>query len=85
MQPGKEGTYELRLVSDDGTYLYIDDALVIENDGKHEPLSKSGRVQLRPGRHRFKLLYAQTTDWMALQLFVLTPGSWFERVFTSEL
>jgi hypothetical protein len=81
----KEGTYQFRLCSDDGTYLYIDDDMVIENDGKHDPISRSGSVVLRPGRHRLRLLYAQTTDWMALQLFVRTPGSWLEKLFTSQL
>jgi hypothetical protein len=32
-----------------------------------------------------KLLYAQTTDRMALQLFVRLPGAWTEKLFESEL
>ena len=81
----QDGTYRFRLHSDDGAYLFIDDALVIENDGKHEPMSKFGSVDLRAGRHRLKLLYAQTVDRMALQLFVRLPGAWTEKLFTSEL
>ncbi|HZU85086.1 MAG TPA: PA14 domain-containing protein [Polyangiaceae bacterium] len=78
------GTYEFRLHSDDGSYLYVDDKLVIENDGKHAPESRSGRVQLAVGEHRIRVLYAQTTDRMALQLFVRAPGT-AETIFTPQL
>lgn len=81
----RDGIYKFRLHSDDGTYLYIDGAMVVENDGKHKPESRGGSVYLHAGRHQLKLLYAQTTDRMALQLFVRVPGSWDEKLFTSEL
>ena len=81
----QDGTYRFRLHSDDGAYLFIDDALVIEDDGKHEPMSRWGNVHLQVGRHRLKLLYAQTIDRMALQLFVRVPGAWTEKLFKSEL
>jgi hypothetical protein len=81
----QNGDYRFRLHSDDGAYLYIDGALVVENDGKHEPISAWGSVHLQPGRHQLKLLYAQTIDRMALQLFVRVPGAWAEKLFTSEL
>jgi hypothetical protein len=81
----QSGDYRFRLHSDDGAYLYIDGALVIENDGKHEPISAWGSVHLQPGRHQLKLLYAQTIDRMALQLFVQVPGAWAEKLFKSEL
>jgi PA14 domain len=81
----QDGDFRFRLYSDDGAYLYIDGALVIENDGKHEPISRWGNVHLQRGRHQLKLLYAQTIDRMALQLFVRLPGAWTEKLFTSDL
>jgi len=81
----RSGIHHFRLHSDDGSYLFIDDALVIENDGKHEPMSQSGSVHLRAGRHQLRLLYAQTVDRMALQLFVRRPGDGGETLFKSEL
>jgi hypothetical protein len=78
------GTYVFRLHSDDGSYLYIDDTLIIDNDGKHAPESRSGRVQLTVGEHRILVRYAQTTDRMALQLFVRAPGA-AETIFTTQL
>jgi PA14 domain len=82
---GKDGSYEFRLHSDDGSYLFIDGAMVIENDGKHQPTSRRGSIRLRTGEHQLKLLYAQTTDRMALQLFVRVPGSDDEKLFTPRL
>lgn len=82
---GKAGTYEFRLHSDDGSYLFIDGAMVIENDGKHQPTSRTGSIPLQAGLHQLKLLYAQTTDRMALQLFVRVPGTFFEKLFTPRI
>jgi hypothetical protein len=79
------GTYVFRLHSDDGSYLYVDDALIIDNDGKHAPESRSGRVQLAVGVHRIKVRYAQTTDRMALQLFVRTPQGPVETIFRTQM
>ena len=82
---GHDGTYEFRLHSDDGSYLFIDGTMVIENDGKHQPTSRSGSIQLQTGQHQLKILYAQTTDRMALQLFVHVPGTFFEKLFTPKI
>jgi hypothetical protein len=79
------GSYEFRLHSDDGSYLYIDGKLVIENDGKHAPESRSGSIPLVVGRHRILVRYAQTNDRMALQLFVRAPQESEERIFTPQL
>jgi len=79
------GSYDFRLHSDDGSYLYIDDKLVIENDGKHAPASRSGSIALFAGQHRIKVRYAQTNDRMALQLFVRVPDAQAERIFTCAL
>jgi hypothetical protein len=81
---GQDGSYQFRLHSDDGSYLFIDGTMVIENDGKHKPESRSGHIALRAGSHQLRILYAQTTDRMALQLFVRTPGA-RERLFTPHL
>jgi hypothetical protein len=82
---GEEGIYTFRLHSDDGSYLFIDGAMVIENDGKHKPESRLGSIALRAGSHQLRLLYAQTTERMALQLFVRRPGARDEQLFAPHL
>ncbi|HVV51717.1 MAG TPA: PA14 domain-containing protein, partial [Polyangia bacterium] len=79
-----DGTYEFRLHSDDGSYLFIDGVQVIDNDGKHKPESRTGSIRLQPGEHQLRLLYAQTTDRMALQLFVRVPGG-REKLFAPRI
>lgn len=81
----EDGTYGFRLHSDDGSYLFIDGTMVIENDGKHQPTSRSGTIPLLAGLHQLRLLYAQTTDRMALQLFVRVPGTVLEKLFTPRI
>jgi hypothetical protein len=81
----RDGSYAFRLHSDDGSYLFIDGQQVIDNDGKHEPWSRRGSIQLGTGEHHLKLLYAQTTDRMALQLYVRVPGGHHEELFTPRI
>jgi hypothetical protein len=81
----ENGAYDFRLHSDDGSYLYIDDRMLIDNDGKHAPESRRGSIQLSAGQHRIKVRYAQTTDRMALQLFVRGPNGGSERLFGPQL
>jgi len=69
------GNYRFRLISDDGSILYLNGVRVIDHDGIHSPTSAKVRVQLPPGRHRLKLLYFQGPRYkIALQLFVTPPG-----------
>src|SRR5262245_46210967 len=49
----REGTYRFYLTSDDGSKLFIDNKLVVENDGEHAPLTKSGTARLTKGMHSF--------------------------------
>ena len=49
------GVYEFFLTSDDGSVLRIDGALVVDNDGLHSALTKSGVVALEQGLHRFEV------------------------------
>ncbi len=48
----KEGTYNFHLTSDDGSKLWIDDKLVVNNDGIHPPQLKSGKTKLTKGVHK---------------------------------
>ncbi|HEY0054699.1 MAG TPA: PA14 domain-containing protein [Pedobacter sp.] len=48
-----------RLVSDDGSRLFIDNKLVVDNGGNHALVPKDGEIILKPGKHPFKLEYYQ--------------------------
>ncbi len=69
------GTYEFRVAADDGANLWIDDQLVVNNDGVHAIQSRSGRIYLDAGNHDFRLEYFQGPRWyIALQLYWTVPG-----------
>jgi hypothetical protein len=55
----KPGEYRFRLVSDDGSKLFIDGAQVIDNDGAHLPRAKVGAVKLAGGIHKIRVTYFQ--------------------------
>lgn len=60
--------YHFSLTSDDGSVLYIDGKLVIDNDGLHSPQEKSGYVPLGNGFHKFDLVWFNKTGGAALDL-----------------
>ena len=66
----KAGHYSFRLLSDDGAKVYIDDSLVIDNDGQHPPSSASGEIDLDGSNHSVIIQYFQGPRYqIALQLF----------------
>ena len=71
----KAGHYRFTLESDDGSALFIDDRLVIDNDGIHSVLMKKGSVHLKPGPHSIRIAYFQGPRLsVALRLKVARPG-----------
>lgn len=55
----RAGKYQIRLISDDGARLYVDDKLLIDNDGLHEAKQADGEVELAQGPHWLRLDYFQ--------------------------
>lgn len=78
------GMYAFSLLSDDGAKLYIDDQVIIDNDGQHPPLEKAGAVELAGGLHRIRVSYFQGPKFqVALVLKVAGPGQEM-RVFSTD-
>ena len=51
------GDYSFYTVSDDGSQLFIDDNLVVDNDGDHGVQEKEGSIRLTKGKHKIKVAY----------------------------
>lgn len=66
----EDATFEFSLYSDDGSRLYIDDELVINNDGKHARFEKAAGVALEAGLHRIKVVYFDDGPGSTLKLSV---------------
>lgn len=78
------GEYRFSLLSDDGAKLYIDDAVVIDNDGTHPPATVEGSVTLEGGIHHVRVSYFQGPRFqVALVLTVAGPGEQ-PRAFSTD-
>jgi len=73
----EEGEYQFFLASDDGSRLYIDDRLVVDNDGLHGLVEKSNAITLKAGLHRITVTYFDNGGGDALEVQWSGPG--FER------
>jgi hypothetical protein len=81
---GVDGDYGFRVLSDDGSKVYVDGAEVIDNDGRHGPRSVAGNIRLVPGEHRLRVDYFQgPRGGIALQLW-MTPPDGVERLYDAS-
>ena len=80
----RPGEYEFALTSDDGAKLYIDDRLVVNNDGVHPTQLRMGSARLTGGIHRIRVSYFQgPREEVALILQIAGPGeNW--RIFSTD-
>jgi hexosaminidase len=51
------GGYEFWTTSDDGSILSIDGDIVVNNDGDHGTVEKSGIAHLQKGWHSIRIIY----------------------------
>lgn len=65
----QEGVYTFETTSDDGSRMWIDDELVVDNDGGHGMRFRSGRVALREGLHKVRVDYFQGTGGLGLEVW----------------
>jgi hypothetical protein len=68
------GVYSFYTISDDGSQLYVDNEKVVDNDGQHGDLEKTGRIALNKGKHPFRVLYFQSTSGINLKTYIEGPG-----------
>ncbi len=70
-QPGE---YQFYLASDDGSKLYVNDQLVVDNDGDHGVIERSGKVELPKGKQQLKVEWFNGGGGKGLYLFYKGPG-----------
>jgi len=69
------GSYNIRVLSDDGAKLWIDETLIIDNDGVHGPNSVNQNISLSAGIHPIRLDYFQgPKTQIALVVYWTPPG-----------
>lgn len=69
------GPYRFGLTSDDGSKLYIDGRVIIDNDGQHSPSGCIGSLALARGIHSIRISYFQGPRYaVCLILGIARPG-----------
>ncbi len=66
----EDAEFEFSTLSDDGSKLYIDDELVVDNDGKHARFEIAAGIKLNKGLHKIKVAYFDTGGGYQLQVYV---------------
>ncbi|MFT7486773.1 MAG: putative heme-binding domain-containing protein, partial [Candidatus Paceibacteria bacterium] len=70
----RDGTYTFSTNSDDGSRLYIGERSVVENDGPHGMVSRSGEIFLSKGPHPILVTFFESGGGQGLQVHWSGPG-----------
>jgi DNA-binding beta-propeller fold protein YncE len=68
------GTYRFGTLSDDGSLLFINGQLVVDNSGQHGAEYREGALELMPGWHEIEVLYYDLGGSRAMELWWQPPG-----------
>lgn len=66
--------YEFFTYSDDGSVLWINNRMVVDNDGSHAAIRSDGKIGLKAGLHRVKLAYFEDYEGQELRVGYRLPG-----------
>ena len=64
----EDDVYEFRLISDDGSVFYLNDNLLIDNDGQHGADAVDKVIGLKKGPHKFRLDFFQDSGGKMISL-----------------
>lgn len=70
----RTGTYAFGTASDDGSMLYIDGQMVVNNGFDQGVTARYGSIALTAGFHDIEILYRENTGGNALRAFIAYPG-----------
>jgi hexosaminidase len=74
MKIERAGNYTFYLTSDDGSRLFINNKLIIDNDGQHSSKEISGKVFLEKGTYPFKIFYFEKSGVQEMKVEYAGPG-----------
>lgn len=66
----KDGQYTFYTSSNDGSTLFIDDIEIVDNDGNHGEVEKSGVAFLKKGFHKIEVKYFDSGGGNSLRVFM---------------
>ena len=71
----KPGKYNFYLNSDDGSRLFLDGSLVVDNDGRHIPEMVAGTIRSTAGNHDLEVQYFEHDGGNTIEVWWAGPGS----------
>lgn len=74
MHATRQGVYTFTTSTDDGSRLFIHDSLLVDNDGIHGAVLRSGQVALASGYHPFRLEFFEADYGEELNVSVMLNG-----------
>lgn len=81
----KTGSYTFFTTSDDGSRIYIGDQEVVNNDGAHGMVTKSGKINLSAGLHPIRVNYFDSGGGDGLKVEWKGPGIKLEEIPSHRL
>ena len=66
----KDDVYTLSTISDDGSLLYLNDELLVDNGGKHGMIEKEAKIALRKGYHKIALKFFESNGDDGLKVLI---------------
>ncbi|MEM0912237.1 MAG: galactose oxidase-like domain-containing protein, partial [Pseudomonadota bacterium] len=73
-------TFQFRTTSDDGSILYIDNQVVVNNDGLHPARTVTGQIFLNPGVYNLRVEFFQRFGGRVLEVLYRASGGNFENI-----
>ncbi|MGB5325843.1 MAG: NPCBM/NEW2 domain-containing protein, partial [Pseudomonadales bacterium] len=72
--------YDFSATSDDGSRVYIDGALVVDNDGLHGSVQQTGPIYLTPGSYSFRVEFFERYGGQVLEVGYRTGAGVFQPI-----
>ncbi|CAM3721251.1 family 20 glycosylhydrolase [Flavobacterium chungbukense] len=79
------GNYTFSTLSDDGSKLFIDNELIVDNDNIHWMNEAYGAVKLEKGFHKINISYFDMTGGTTLNCFIQQEGKEKQEISASQL
>jgi hypothetical protein len=79
------GTHTFWTRSDDDSWLFVDDQMIVENRYRHAPRRRKGTVDLSPGLHSLRVRYVDRGKKGVLSVDWASPGESDRRPIPGEL
>src|SRR3954466_11801520 len=80
----RDGQYTFSTLSDDGSTIEIDGAVVVDNGGVHDPRTRAATIAMTPGPHQIRVRFLQATGGFQFRASWTPPGSNTESALPAQ-